>query len=102
MGHPNIINLLEVFENTKYVLLVMEYASNGDLLNYLKIKNGIAEDEGRKLFRQIAFALRFVHRNGIIHRDIKLDNILLDELGRCKLCDFGVSRSLIGKEMIRE
>ena len=102
LGHPNIIKLLEVFENKKYVFFVMEYAANGDLLKYLKSKGTLDEEEGKYLFYQIVCGLRYIHRQGIIHRDIKLDNILIDEAFHCKICDFGVSRYMKPHELVNE
>ncbi len=92
LGHPNIIKLLEVFENSKRVFFVMEYASSGDLLKLLAEKKILNESDAKYMFVQICTGLRYIHNQGIIHRDIKLDNILLDNKLRCKICDFGVSR----------
>ena len=102
LGHPNIIKLLEVFENEKYVFFVMEYASNGDLLDYLKKKIILSENDSKYLFFQICSGLKFIHKKHIIHRDIKLDNILLDNNYKCKICDFGVSRIMKKDEYITE
>ncbi len=72
----------------------MEYASGGDLLKYVKCKTYIQEEEAMYIFYQIAAGLRYIHRQGFIHRDIKLDNILLDSDNNCKICDFGVSKQI--------
>ncbi len=101
-GHPNVIKLLEVFENSKYVFCVMEYALKGDLLSYLKKKKFIKEKESKLIFYQICLGVRYMHSNGVVHRDIKLDNILIDEKEHCKLCDFGVSRFIQKDEKIYE
>ena len=102
LGHPNIVKLLEVFENKKYVFFVTEYASNGDLLKLIKNTNKVPEHDAKYMFFQIAMGLRYIHQQGIIHRDIKPDNILIDESNRCKICDFGVSRHIDPKEKINE
>ena len=102
LGHPNVVKLLEVFENKKYVFFVTEYATNGDLLKYLKKNNVMPEKEAKYMFYQIAYGLSFIHSQSIIHRDIKLDNILVDEHNRCKICDFGVSREIDPNETINE
>ena len=102
LGHPNIIKLLEVFENDKYVFFVMEYASNGDLLDYLKKKTILNENDAKFIFIQICSGLKSIHKKNIIHRDIKLDNILLDNNYKCKICDFGVSRVMKKEEYITE
>ena len=88
----NIVRLLEVFEDRKFVYLILEYASNGDLLK--KISNGyiLKEEEIKIIFSDIVIGLEHIHSKNIIHRDIKLDNILIDEYENYKICDFGVSR----------
>lgn len=102
LGHPNIVKLLEVFENKKYVFFVTEYATNGDLLKYAKSNSAIPEKDAKYMFYQISMGLRYIHSQNIIHRDVKLDNILIDEANRCKICDFGVSRQIDPKELINE
>lgn len=101
-GHPNIIKLLEVFENKQYVYFVMEYAANGDLLRHVKRTRKIEEEEAKSVFFQVASGLRYIHHNGIIHRDIKLDNVLIDEHNHYKICDFGVGRAMRPHELINE
>ncbi len=90
--HSNVIRLLEVFESPKHLLMVMEYAGGGDLLQYVKRKRRLAEMESKGIFRQIIYGLSHCHCRSVLHRDIKLDNILLDNDGQIKICDFGVSR----------
>ncbi len=102
ISHENVIRLFEVFYNETHLFIVMEYACNGDLLHYLKSKKRLSEAEARKLFRQIVYGLAHIHCRSILHRDIKLDNLLLDEDMSVKICDFGVSR-IIGKcQLIKE
>ena len=102
LGHPNIVKLLEVFENKKYVFFITEYATNGDLLKHTKANNAIPENDAKYMFYQIAMGIKYMHQQNIVHRDIKLDNILIDEYNRCKICDFGVSRQITPKESINE
>eukprot|EP01022_Parablepharisma_sp_SALTPOND_P004426 TRINITY_DN120265_c1_g1_i1.p3 TRINITY_DN120265_c1_g1~~TRINITY_DN120265_c1_g1_i1.p3 ORF type:complete len:335 (-),score=40.08 TRINITY_DN120265_c1_g1_i1:233-1237(-) len=100
--HANVIRLLEVFEGPKHLFIVMEYASGGDLLRYVKKKGRLSEPEARGIFRQIVFGLGHIHARGVLHRDIKLDNILLDADGSVKICDFGVSKIIIKGDKIKE
>lgn len=97
--HVNVIRLLEVFETSKHVLIVMEYAGGGDLLHYVKRKKRLSEDEARPIFKQIVYGLGHIHSRNVIHRDVKLDNILLDAEGGVKICDFGVSK-IIDKHVV--
>lgn len=95
--HSNIIRLLEVFESSKHLLMVMEYAGKGDLLHFLRKCGRLEEDNARYIFKSIIYGLAHCHCRSVLHRDIKLDNILLDNDNGIKICDFGVSK-IIGKE----
>jgi len=76
---PNIIELFETIETEKEFCLVLQYAAGGDLLSYLRKHGMMMENEARFMFRQIARAVEYCHKNGIINRDLKLENILLDD-----------------------
>jgi serine/threonine protein kinase len=81
--HSNIIRLLEVFESNKHYLMVMEFAGGGDLLNFIKRRGRMDESDAKFIFKQIVYGLAHLHCRSVVHRDIKLDNILLD-------CESGV------------
>jgi serine/threonine protein kinase len=100
--HSNIIRLLEVFESSKHFFIVMEYAGAGDLLHYVKKKRRLQENEARFIFKQILYGLGHCHCRSVLHRDIKLDNVLLDNEKGIKLCDFGVSKIIKKHQFIRE
>jgi len=102
INHQNVIRLLEVFENKRYLFLVLEYAPKGDLLKYVKKKTRLEEDVAKEIFAQIVSGLRHCHRNLILHRDVKLDNVLLDKNNKVKICDFGVSRFVKKGQTIKE
>ncbi|TMW57369.1 hypothetical protein Poli38472_003294 [Pythium oligandrum] len=95
---PNIIQCVDVIADDRRVVMVMEYAAGGDLdglLRSAKDRNGpLREREIMRIFIQIALALAYLHDHGVLHRDLKPKNILLDAQGVVKLTDFGVSRSL--------
>lgn len=102
INQPNIVKLYETFESSKHFLIVMEMCSGGDLLNYVRKRRKLAEDVAKFFFRQLIESLAYCHKKGVVHRDIKLDNILLDHHGRLKLCDFGVSRVIKKGEILKE
>ncbi|KAF0034933.1 hypothetical protein F2P81_012691 [Scophthalmus maximus] len=99
--HPHIITIYEVFENKDKIVIVMEYASRGDLYDYICDKKRISERETRHFFRQIVSAVHYCHQNGIVHRDLKLENILLDGNGSVKIADFGLSNLYHGDEFLQ-
>ncbi|XP_007951630.1 NUAK family SNF1-like kinase 2 [Orycteropus afer afer] len=91
LNHPHIIAIHEVFESSSKIVIVMEYASRGDLYDYISERQRLSESDARHFFRQIVSAVSYCHQNGIVHRDLKLENILLDANGNIKIADFGLS-----------
>lgn len=90
--HPHILRLYEVFESDRHLHIVIEYAQNGELFDLFVQKKRIPEDEAMELFRQIIYALEYLHIHGICHRDLKPENILLDANNHIKIADFGFAR----------
>lgn len=90
--HPNVVKLFETFESQKHIVVVMELCAGGDLLNYVRKRRRLKETYAKYIFRQIIEGIAHIHTKGVLHRDIKLDNILLDGKGIIKIGDFGVSR----------
>lgn len=95
--HPFILNLRYAFQTTKRLYLVTEYCDGGDLFDYLK-KRGkpFKEPEGRRIAAEILLALEYIHSLGVVYRDLKLENVLLDLDGHVRIADFGLSK-LLGK-----
>lgn len=100
INHKNIMWLRETFETEKHVIFVLELCPGGDLLNYVRKRRKLNENTAKVIFKQILEALQYLHDKNILHRDIKLDNILLDSKGRVKLGDFGVSKIITSNELI--
>ncbi|KAM4610202.1 NUAK family SNF1-like kinase 1 [Polymixia lowei] len=101
LRHPNIIRFHEVFESRDKIVIVMEYGSRGELYDYVHEKRRLPEPEARDIFRQITSAVHYCHKNGVVHRDLKLENILLDENLNVKLADFGLSNHFQKGNLLR-
>jgi len=91
LNHPNIIRLYEVIETEKVLFLVMEYASGGEVLDFIITHGKLNESQARKFFYQIVSAVDYCHKHYVIHRDIKCENLLLDADLNIKIIDFGLS-----------
>ncbi|XP_073839591.1 BRSK family serine/threonine-protein kinase sugar-free frosting isoform X3 [Musca autumnalis] len=91
IDHPHVLGLSEVYENKKYLYLILEHVSGGELFDYLVKKGRLTPKEARKFFRQIISALDFCHSHSICHRDLKPENLLLDEKNNIKIADFGMA-----------
>ena len=100
--HPNVVHLLDHFENAEYIFIVMEYIRGGRLTDYMKEKKfNFSEKRAAELIYEIAVGVKYLHKYGIIHRDLKPDNIMLTEAndkGHIKIMDFGLSKILGKKE----
>ena len=92
LHHKSIVKILETFESEKYILIIMEYISGGNLQNFVKKRRKLTEKTAKILFKQIIEGIQYIHSQGIVHRDIKLENILLDLNNNIKICDFGVGK----------
>ncbi|XP_076640385.1 serine/threonine-protein kinase SIK3 isoform X2 [Colletes latitarsis] len=91
LRHPHIIRLYQVMETDKMIYLVTEYAPGGEIFDHL-VRNGrMPEPEARRIFRQIVLAVRYLHQQRVVHRDLKAENLLLDADNNIKLADFGFS-----------
>ncbi|KAI3407707.1 hypothetical protein GPALN_014360 [Globodera pallida] len=91
LNHPFIVRLHEVIRTERYLYIVTEYVSNGELFDMLMDRGRQTEAESRRLFQQIVSAVAYCHAHGIVHRDLKAENLLLDTRGNIKIIDFGFS-----------
>ncbi|XP_025098809.1 hormonally up-regulated neu tumor-associated kinase homolog A-like isoform X2 [Pomacea canaliculata] len=92
--HPNVVQLLEVLETEHSYYLVTERCAGGDLMEHIARHKRLEEREVKKFIRQIVSAVDYLHRLGIIHRDLKIENLLLDHNSDIKIIDFGLSNSI--------
>lgn len=104
--HPNIIGLYEVFENTDYFYIIMEYCAGGDLFSYIE-RRGFRLPEQRtfQIIHKLCTAVFYAHSYGITHRDLKPENILMtdnSEQAEIKLLDFGLSKIIGPNENCNE
>ena len=98
LSHPNITKILEYFESEKYYLIIMEYINGGNLFSFVKKRRKLNEKLAKFLFYQIINGIKYLHSKNIVHRDIKLENILIDVNNNIKICDFGISKILSKKD----
>lgn len=96
LNNPNIVNFIELIEDGDDVAIVMEYVS-GITLRELLTQKKLSNDEIKNYLGQIVFALDYFHQLGFIHRDIKPSNFIIDDAGKLKLTDFGISKDTTGK-----
>ncbi|KAJ3168132.1 hypothetical protein HDU87_001213 [Geranomyces variabilis] len=95
LRHPHVLEMLELMDAEDAVFVVSELVTGGNLLEYIRAQGKLPEEVARKLFRQVASALRYLHEEiQVIHRDVKCENILLDANGDAKLADFGLSTDM--------
>ncbi|CDH53138.1 pkinase-domain-containing protein [Lichtheimia corymbifera JMRC:FSU:9682] len=100
LRHPNIVNLYEIIVTESSIYVVSEYCPNGELFDALATCGRCPEHYARKWFSQLASAIKYCHEQGIVHRDLKLENILLDENDNAKICDFGFARQTDNRQLL--
>lgn len=92
LKHPNIVGLKDLVIQGPYFYILMDYVGGGQLLHYIVKRQRLSDRRTRLFTRQIVSALDYLHRNSIVHRDLKIENIMIDKSGRqIKIIDFGLS-----------
>lgn len=91
LDHPYICGMRDVVRTTYHWYMLFEYVNGGQMLDYIISHGRLKEKQARKFSRQIASALDYCHRNSIVHRDLKIENILISKTGDIKIIDFGLS-----------
>jgi len=100
LHHPNIISLLEVIPTETEIYMVLEYCEGGELYDFLVERGRLRENLARKMFGQLCRAVKYCHDRRVVHRDLKLENILLDAHNNIKLGDFGFTRECESKKLL--
>ena len=91
-NHPFIVKLKYAFQTLTQLFLLLEYCPNGDLSKHLALEKRFKEQRAKFYICEILLALENLHKHNIIFNDLKLDNMVLDNEGHCKLTDFGLSK----------
>jgi BR serine/threonine kinase len=92
LDHPHILKLLEVCESPGHLYLILEHGSHGELFDFLVTRRRLEPPVALSLFREIIYGLDYMHSIGICHRDLKTENLLLDEYDHILIADFGFAR----------
>ncbi|KAF1743826.1 hypothetical protein MXB_3144 [Myxobolus squamalis] len=100
LNHPNIARLLEYAESDNEIIIITEYISGGELYHYLVSRGRIKENIAREKYRQIISAVHYCHSLGVVHRDLKAENIMIDFFNNLKIIDFGFSNKFDGKNTL--
>nr|XP_040137825.1 putative sperm motility kinase W [Ictidomys tridecemlineatus] len=100
LDHPNEIQLFQVIETSDYFYMIMGLAGGGWLWDFIP-SDGIQDDEAHKLFRQLMHAMQYCHKQGIMHLDLKPQNIMVDDSGNVELIDFGLSTRFTAGEKLK-
>ncbi|KAL6088685.1 hypothetical protein STEG23_010716 [Scotinomys teguina] len=101
LDHPNIIKVFHIINTKEHTYMVMKYASQGALVSHIEKVGYLQEEQPERISTQIVCAVYYCHENGIAHRDIKLDNILLNSKRNIKLCDFGLAIRVISGQRFK-
>jgi len=97
--HPNIVQTYEIITINHKVFIALEWAGRGDLLAYVRLKGAIKEPECARLFQEMCQALDYLHGMGVVHRDLKCENVLLSSQNQIKLADFGFARFMKNRDL---
>ncbi|GBP73723.1 hypothetical protein EVAR_103185_1 [Eumeta japonica] len=95
LRHPHVVRLYQVMESANTIYLVTEYAPNGEIFDHLVSQGRMTEAEAARAFAQMVAAVGYCHSRGVVHRDLKAENLLLDADMNIKLADFGFSNEFV-------
>lgn len=98
LSHPNIVRLHEMVETKTVIGIILEYASGGELFDYILNQRYLKDNSARRLFAQLVSGVGYLHKNGIVHRDLKLENLLLDRNRNIIITDFGFANTFNARD----
>ncbi|KAI1955406.1 Serine/threonine-protein kinase [Ophidiomyces ophidiicola] len=101
LNHPFICGMRDVVRTNHHWYMLFEYVNGGQMLDYIISHGKLKEKQARKFARQIASALEYCHKNNIVHRDLKIENILISKTGDIKIIDFGLSNLFSPKGQLK-
>ncbi|KAH7156357.1 hypothetical protein EDB81DRAFT_388128 [Dactylonectria macrodidyma] len=93
VSHPNIVRLIDKVETDRHIGIILEYASGGELFDYILNHRYLKDHSARRLFAQLVSGVGYLHKKGIVHRDLKLENLLLDRNRNIIITDFGFANT---------
>lgn len=101
VNHPNIVKLYEIIETPKQLYLIMEYASGGELFDYIVARSRLKESQACVFLQQILSGVEYLQQIKVVHRDLKPENLLLDSHNNIKIVDFGLSNLYKNDETLK-
>lgn len=101
LKHPNIIQMYDSFVVKNKTYICLEFAGHGDLLDFIQLRGPLDQEETRKLFKDICNGISYLHDKGVVHRDLKCENILLARNNEIKIADFGFAREVEQDQLSR-
>ncbi|KAI2638472.1 hypothetical protein GGS21DRAFT_488558 [Xylaria nigripes] len=102
LSHPNIVRLHEMSETERHIGIILEYASGGELFDYILNHRYLKDHAARRLFAQLISGVGYLHKKGIVHRDLKLENLLLDSNRNIIITDFGFANKFDPNDELTE
>ncbi|KAL9946232.1 hypothetical protein D7B24_000550 [Verticillium nonalfalfae] len=102
ISHPNIVRLHEMVETERHIGIILEYASGGELFDYILNHRYLKDNAARRLFAQLVSGVGYLHKKGIVHRDLKLENLLLDRNRNIIITDFGFANTFDAEEELNQ
>jgi protein-serine/threonine kinase len=102
LQHPNIVRLHEFVETERHMGIILEYASGGELFDYILNHRYLKDPAARRLFAQLVSGVGYLHKKGIVHRDLKLENLLLDRNKNIIITDFGFANTFDANDELSE